>query len=182
VRPGGSLAGLGIGALLLIALGALILFSEDVSPPLQRGAPAPDFSLPLLGEDGRPGAEISLASLTDKVVLVNFWATWCKPCEDEIPAMERLYQSLSGDAFELVAISVDEDSEPVAKFRERLGMHFPIALDPTQNASRAYQTTGYPESILVDRGGEMIERYVGPRPWDEPRFEDRIRRLLRGER
>jgi len=95
-----------------------------------------------------------------------------------MPAMQRLYETLSPEGFELVAISVDESRDDVEAFRERLGLGFPILLDPDQTVSRRYQTTGFPESLLVDRQGRIIERYVGPREWDHPDYVSRVRRLL----
>ena len=118
--------------------------------------------------------------MNGKVVLVNFWATWCKPCEDEMPAMERLYQQLHPRGFELLAISVDKEAPEVAAFRDRLGLSFPILLDPSEDVSRRYQTAGYPESLLIDREGVVVERYVGPREWDDPAYVERIRALLGG--
>ncbi len=162
-----------IGASVIAAGLALIWLGEsDIVPPLGRGAAAPDFSL--AGLDG--GQPIGLSDYQGRVVLVNFWATWCKPCEDEMPSMERLYQALHPDGFELVAISVDGDAALVRAFRERLGISFPIALDPEMDVSRLYQTTGFPESLLVDSRGIIIERYVGPRDWRF--YRDRIRKLM----
>jgi peroxiredoxin len=160
----------------VVAVAALYaLFSAPrVPPPLGRGSSAPDFELPRLAG----GAPIALSALRGEVVLVNFWATWCKPCEDEMPAMQRLYETLAPEGFEMVAISVDESAEDVEAFRERLGVGFPILLDPDQSVSRRYQTTGFPESLLVDRDGRIIERYVGPREWDHPDYVARVRRLL----
>ena len=163
------------GVLAVVAAGlALILTSESVPPPLARGEPAPGFALPEL--DGE--RERSLGGLRGKVVLVNFWATWCKPCEDEIPAMGRLYAALDGEPFEMLAISVDDESAPVRAFRDRLGIRFPILLDPDEVVSRRYQTTGYPETVLVDAQGRVVERYVGPKEWDTGAYERRIRALL----
>jgi len=153
-----------------------VLLGESVPSPLQRGAAVPEFSLPAL--DGRH--PVSLAEQRGRVVLVNFWATWCGPCEQEMPAMERLYEQLGGEDFELLAVSVDDSAPEVAAFRDRLALRFPILLDPGAEVARRYQTTGYPESILVDRDGRMVERYVGPREWDAPAYVDRIRRLLSG--
>jgi peroxiredoxin len=78
----------------------------------------------------------------------------------------------------MLAISVDDDPEPVRAFRDRLGIAFPILLDPEENVSRLYQTTGYPETILVDGDGRVVERYVGPKEWDTGDYERRIRALL----
>jgi len=152
----------------------LLLLGERVPERLERGASAPDFSLPRLGD----GAPLALSELRGRVVLVNFWATWCKPCEDEMPAMERLYRQLHPEGFDLVAISVDKEPEEVKLFRQRMGITFPILLDPGEGTARDYQTTGFPESILVDRSGRIVERYVGPREWDASLYAERIRGLL----
>ena len=144
-----------------------------------RGDPAPPFDLPLLGSPSSSGdSTVALEDLRGQVVLVNFWATWCKPCEDEMPAMQTLYEALHGRGFELVAISVDESSSEVEEFQERMALGFPIALDPAQEISAAYQTMGFPESILVGADGRVVERYVGPREWDSPAHRRRIEKLL----
>jgi peroxiredoxin len=175
--PGGD-AGSSAGWLIAIAIVivglALALIGEDVPAPLGRGSAAPDFTLEKLDGD----AQVSLADQRGRVVLLNFWATWCKPCEDEMPAMERLYQRLQGEGFELLAVSVDDEVEVVREFRERLAISFPILMDPTQEAARAYQTAGFPESLLIDASGRIVERYVGPRAWDDAVYVRRVRDLL----
>lgn len=153
---------------------ALILLGDEVPSPLVRGTVSPDFELARLDTSEAS----SLADYRGRVVLVNFWATWCKPCEDEMPAMERLYRELAPDGFELLALSVDKDPSEVAVFRDRMGITFPILLDTDEAVSRLYQTTGYPESLLVDREGRLVERYVGPREWDDRLYVERIRALL----
>ena len=160
----------------LALVGVAVLFIwmfEPAQPPLGRGDAAPGFELVTLD-----GSSMSLGDVDGRVALINFWATWCKPCEDEMPAMQRLYETLSPEGFELLAISVDTSADDVRAFRERLGIGFPILLDPDQDASRLYQTTGFPESLLVDREGRIVERYVGPREWDHADYEARIRRLM----
>lgn len=92
--------------------------------------------------------------------------------------MERLYQALRERGFELLAVSVDEEAEPVRSFRDRLGLTFPILHDPEKSAAFDYQSVRYPESFLVDRDGVLIERYIGPREWDAEAYVDRIARLL----
>jgi peroxiredoxin len=160
-----------------VVLGAVALALWRSTPPplLDRGSPAPAFELPRL--DGSP--PLRLSDLRGRVVLLNFWATWCKPCEDEMPAMERLYRTFGGPGFELVAISVDTDAEAVRRFRDRLGLSFPILLDPGSAVSRAYLTTGYPESFLIDREGRLASRrFVGPRVWDDPDYVALVRGLV----
>ena len=129
-RPARSWAGLLVGALLLGAGMLLVFSSEPVPAPLAHGDAAPEIRLPR-ESDGTP---LALSDLRDRVVLLNFWASWCKPCEEEMPAMERLYQ-----------------------------------------------TTGYPESFLIDGDGRLVQRYVGPRDWDAPVYRERILRLTAGD-
>ena len=164
------------GALLLAAGAALLLLRGGGADPVERGSAAPGFALPRLD-----GAPLSLAELRGRVVLVNFWATWCKPCEDEMPAMERLYRTHRDAGFELLAISVGEAPEPVRTFRDRLGLSFPILLDTDKSVAQAWQTFRYPESYLLDQRGVVVERYVGPRPWDREDYLARVGRLLEGE-
>ena len=144
-------------AVALSAVFALLSGSRTPSP-VRRGVRAPAFELPQVGS----GTSLNLEQLRGKVVLIYFWATWCKPCEDEMPAMERLYQALRGSAFELVAISVDEDEAPVDVFARRLGLSFPVLMDQSQRVAAAYQTFRFPESLLVGRDGVVVERYIGP--------------------
>jgi len=152
------------------------LFSAPrIPPPLGRGSSAPDFELPRLSG----GAPIALSALRGEVVLVNFWATWCKPCEDEMPAMQRLYGALHGEGFQLLAVSVDDEPGVVVEFNNRLALTFPILMDTDKRVAQVYQTYRFPESFLVGRDGRVVERYVGPREWDAAVYVERIRRLLR---
>jgi peroxiredoxin len=111
---------------------------------------------------------------------VNFWATWCKPCEDEMPAMERLYGALRADGFELLAVSVDVGDDEVSAFRDRLALSFPILRDPDRRAASRWQSLRFPESWLVGPDGRIAARFIGPRDWDAPEYTDRIRALLGG--
>ena len=177
-----------LGAMVVVVALALILEGDAGAPPVIRGAVAPGFELPFLEststEDGflEPSSTLTLSSLLGRVVLVNFWATWCKPCESEMPAMERLYGELPKDGFELVAVAIDEKSSDVEAFQRRYQLSFPIVLDLEQGVYQAYQTMGVPESLLIDRDGRIVERYVGPREWDAPEYVERIRALLTDER
>jgi thiol-disulfide isomerase/thioredoxin len=174
--------GLLLGAAVVVVAVALVLRSDVAAPPIVRGAQAPGFELPRLAPVAGSNAEgLALESLSGRVVLVNFWATWCEPCEREVPAMERLYETLQGDEFELVAVAIDDDQDDVRKFQERYRMTFPILLDLDQRVYAMYQTMGVPESLLIDRDGRIVERYVGPREWDAPAYMDRIRALISGE-
>jgi peroxiredoxin len=159
-----------------VAVAALFALygSSRTAAPVTRGSAAPEFALPRLAGDG----DVSLGALRGKVVLLNFWATWCAPCEDEMPAMQRLHDGLAGQPFELVAVSVDQSADDVKAFRDRLQLSFPILLDPERKASSLYQTFRYPESFLIDKSGMVVERYVGPRAWDDPLYVQRIKELM----
>jgi thiol-disulfide isomerase/thioredoxin len=127
------------------------------------GASAVAFKLPARG-----GGEIDLASLRGKPVLVNFWATWCPPCRDEMPSLMRLAQSFDPQSFEVVTVSVDEGWEPVEKFLASPKTPFRVALDEGAKISRTYGTTKFPESYLVDKDGRLRLKFVGPRNWMDP--------------
>ena len=184
-----------LGAIFAAAALWFVVGSDGGGDPVVRGARAPAFSLERLsaeepstapgngggataGEDGRGGGRVSLESLAGRVVLVNFWATWCEPCEQEMPAMERLYRSLPRDRFEMLAISIDDEPSKVAAFVDRYSLTFPILLDPGKRVAERYQTMGVPESLLVDGSGRVVERYVGPREWDAPEYVARIETLF----
>jgi peroxiredoxin len=165
-----------MAAAIAVAVFAALRLSEPPPDPIRPGQLAPEFTLPLL-EGGEP---LSLADLRGRVVLLNFWATWCKPCEDEMPAMQRLHEQLAGPGFVLLAVSLDQGTEEVAAFRQRLGLTFPILLDPGKRVSESYQTYRYPESYLIGRDGRILARYIGPRDWDAAAYRERIARVLAG--
>ena len=107
-------------------------------------------------------------SLRGKTVLVNFWATWCPPCREEMPSLWRLAQSFDPQSFEVVTVSVDDGWEPVEKFLAAPRTPYRVALDEGAKVSRTYGTTKYPESYLVDRDGKLRLKFVGPRNWTDP--------------
>ena len=138
--------------------------------PVGVGTVAPDFELPVLD-----GETVRLSGLRGKVVLINFWATWCAPCREEMPSMERLYRRLGSDSFEILAVAVDEGGEEaVRRFLEDIPHSYPILLDATSarrlaaRTGQAYGITGVPETFIVDRQGYIIEKVVGPADWSDP--------------
>ncbi len=114
-----------------------------------------------------------------KVVMLNFWATWCAPCRHEMPGMERLWQRYGDDGFVVVAVSVDEGmARRVANFVEILALTYPILLDPDYAVGDLYQVSGLPYTVLIDREGQLIAEVVGQREWDSTEAFTLIESLL----
>jgi len=149
--------------IILISLKERGSFSK-LTRPLQEGRPAPDFSFPDLN-----GNEVSLSDHRGSVVLVNIWATWCPPCRDEMPSMQKLYDRFKGEHFEILAVSIDADGrEAVAPFMRKMNLTFPALLDPKGMIQGLYRITGVPESFIVDREGILVNKIIGPMDWSSP--------------
>jgi thiol-disulfide isomerase/thioredoxin len=127
------------------------------------GRPAFSFKLPARG-----GGEVDLSAFRGKTVLVNFWATWCPPCREEMPSLSRLAQTFDPQSFEVVTVSVDDGWAPIEKFLATPKTPYQVALDEGAKVSRTYGTTKFPESYLVDRDGKLRLKFVGPRNWMDP--------------
>ncbi len=176
-RPGsGTLSLLIVAALFAAGVGAYVAMRPPPVPVLRNGSVAPEFRLPLHGADG----EVALSALRGKVVFVNFWATWCAPCRSEAPALERLHQTLQGTDFEILAISIDkpEDEAAIDAFQKEFSIDFPILRDRDRGVYAAYQVSGVPETFLVDPTGKVLEHFIGPQNWEDPRYSRAIRRAL----
>ena len=127
-----------------------------------------EYAAPAIKLPSRGGGEVDLAALHGKVVLVNFWATWCPPCREEMPSLTRLAQQFDPGSFEVLTVSVDDGWAPVDKFLAQPKTPFRVALDEGAKTSRIYGTTKFPESYLVDRDGKVRLKFVGPRNWMDP--------------
>jgi len=126
-----------------------------------RPKQASDFSVSLLG-----GQTLELKGQRGKPMLINFWATWCAPCREEMPAMERLYLKHRERGFVLLAVSVDTDAALVKPFLERYRLTFPVALDARMDLANTYGVRALPASFLIDRHGYLTALALGPRAWD----------------
>ncbi|MCY3825137.1 MAG: TlpA disulfide reductase family protein [Nitrospinae bacterium] len=147
------------------------------APNLEIGRQVPSFEYPLLG-----GGSASLASQKNKVVLINVWATWCVPCLDEMPDLQRLYVQMKKDGapFEILAVSIDAlGADAVRKFVDRFGLTFPILFDPRGSIKKLYRTTGVPETFIVDRQGRLLQKIIGARKWDAPAVVEYLRQAVR---
>ena len=151
-------------------------FSNQVA--IKDNLPAPDFTFP-----GLDGKMVRLSDYKGKVVLVNIWATWCPPCVDEMPSMEKLYQKLKGENFEILAVSIDEPGlKAVAPFMKKSNLTFPALIDSEGTIKAVYGITGVPESYIIDQQGILIKKIVGPVDWATPKifrfFSDLIQKPL----
>ena len=157
------------GATLLAKLGTEI---EGVSV----GSRAPEFR----AVDLATGDSVSLRErYRGSVTLVNVWATWCEPCKIEMPAMERVYQTLAPHGFRIAAVSIDVGPpETVRAFGQDLGLSFDLLQDRSTKIQEIYQTTGVPESFLLNRDGVIVKRLIGAHDWDSPVNRALIQRLL----
>jgi peroxiredoxin len=131
-------------------------------PSAVLGDPAPEFAL----RDIRTGDTVRMADLRGHVVVVNFWATWCPPCLEEMPAMERLYRQQKDAGFTLVAVSVDGDPKLVGPFVAKHKFTFPIALDAKMDLANSYTVRALPSSFVIARDGNLAALAIGPRHWD----------------
>jgi peroxiredoxin len=174
----------GIGTVVAIDRGLLPLGSTTGTSVSSRrgeplalrvGAPFPDFA----ATDVETGTSLSLSGLEGQVVLVNIWATWCPPCETEMPSMERLYRELGPEGFSVVAVSVDQESTSlVRRWVEERGLSFTVLHDRDGRFEQSFRSVGVPESFLIDRDGRLVAREIGPRVWDSPEYGGMVRRLL----
>jgi len=132
-----------------------------------------DFSLPLVS-----GEPQSLSALKGKVVFLNFWATWCGPCRDEMPSMEVLYKRFKDKGLEILAVNCQENQENVIAFMANNGLTFPALLDEDGRISGAYGIQAIPTSFLINRDGRIILRLVGSINWDTEKIHAAIESLL----
>lgn len=160
-----------------LAAGAGLL-AEFGSPEarVEIGARAPDFR----AVDLATGDSVSLRQhYRGAVTLVNVWATWCEPCKIEMPAMEKLYLSMAPQGFKIAAVSIDEgEPDDVRAFGDSLGLSFDLLQDRSTKVQRIYQTTGVPESFLLNRQGLIVKRVIGAHDWDSEVNRGLIQRLL----
>jgi peroxiredoxin len=128
----------------------------------------------------RAGGRLTLGDFHGRVVLVNFWATWCPPCVTELPALERLHRRHEHQGFTVLALSMDTGAPAMvdAFVRER-GLSFPVGLDPAGEIARRYGVRALPTTVLLDRHGRAVASAIGPREWDGPDAHALVEALLR---
>jgi len=159
--------------LVLVALGA-VAGLQYLQRNARSGYAAADFTLPDLS-----GKSHRLSDFRGKVVFLNLWATWCPPCRMEMPSMEALYQKFRERDFVMLAVAEDEGgAAAVGPFVRELGLTFPVLLDPDATLAPRYGATGYPETFIIDRNGQVVNHTIGPAEWDSAEMVKFIEKLL----
>lgn len=182
---------IGFGAIFAITISAKLQPKKAPSQARQKppastapatasleGKSAPAFSLKNL-----KGATVQLADYRGKIVFLNFWATWCDPCKEEMPSMQRLYKKMQGRPFEILAVSQDiNPREAVPDFvkKTKLQLDFPVLEDPNEKVSKTlYKTTGVPETFIIGADGKVIKHVIGAYEWDSSQILDYFETLLK---
>ena len=133
---------------------------------------APDFNLKDVD-----GNSYRFSDLKGRVVIVNFWATWCPPCRAEMPSMQRAWEQLREEGIMMLAVDVGEDEDAIFEFTASYPVEFPILLDTESSVSEAWEVRGLPTTFVVDQWGRKVYRAVGGREWDAPELLKKIREL-----
>ena len=142
--------------------------------PLATGAPAPAFQL-----DSSDGKAVDLGSLRGKVVMINFWASWCGPCRKEMPILEQLNKQYRGKGLTLIGVNVEPDSRAAMTWLKETPVSFPILFDTESKVSKLYQVAGMPNTVIVDRKGTVRYIHRGYQAGAENEYLDQIRQLIR---
>ncbi|HUS06647.1 MAG TPA: TlpA disulfide reductase family protein [Bryobacteraceae bacterium] len=159
-------------AVLFIVFGFVIkdAFTEHV---VQAGDSAPDFSIRT--DDGKT---ITKSSFGGRLLVLNFWATWCPPCIEEMPSLDAFARQMQTAGVVVLGVSVDKSDEAYKRFLKRARPAFLTARDPEANISSDYGTYKWPETYIIDRTGKVIQKHIGPKDWTDPNIVNEIKALL----
>ncbi len=150
---------------------------RNENPVPREGAPAPDFTLESIS-----GEKVRLSEMHGRVVLLNFWASWCPPCREEIPSLFTLNSALTGKNFRLLAVAIDEGGrDAVIRFFKRTGVSLPTVFDPGGFIGKRYGITGVPETFVIDKQGIIRKKVIGPIDWTGPEMMGYINKLANSE-
>jgi peroxiredoxin len=159
----------------LIVGGSLFFAFRPRAPrPVAIGETAPDFTLPVLNS-----GSLSLGDYRQQVVVLNFWATWCPPCVQEAPALEKFAEQMRNQGVAVLGVSVDQDTDALRRFVAQARLSFPIARDPQQAVAARYGTFKFPETYILNREGRVAEKIIGATDWQDPRLLTFVQDLAR---
>jgi peroxiredoxin len=157
-----------------LLLTTLLCAATPASAAVSPGAPAPAFTLA-----ARDGGKLSLADLKGQVVMINFWATWCGPCRQEMPLLAQLHDKYEPLGFTMVGVNVEPDSAAAVDWLKGVPVSFPILFDTDSAVAGRFGVEGMPSSVLVDRNGQVRYIHRGYKPGDEAKYADMIRSLVK---
>jgi peroxiredoxin len=157
-------------------LATLLLAAALAAPAAHASAPAAaaDFSLP-----SRDGGTVRLSELRGQVVMINFWATWCGPCRQEMPLLQQLYGKYEPLGFTLLGVNVEPDSAPAQSWLKNVNVSFPILFDRDNKVSAQFGVEAMPSTVLIDREGNVRHVHRGYKPGDESTYADLVRGLVK---
>ena len=159
------------GLLLITVIGMLTPLAVSAA---EVGKPAPDFTLKSLS-----GENLKLSEMTGNVVLINFWASWCGPCREEMPLLNALHSKYEPLGFTVLGVNVEEDVNGAKGFLNNFPVDFPVLLDNTNKVSKQYQVIAMPTTVVVDRDGNMRYLHQGYKSGDEEKYRQMVKELVR---
>jgi peroxiredoxin len=157
-----------------LLLTTLLCAAAPAYAAVSPGAPAPAFTLA-----ARDGGKLSLADLKGQVVMINFWATWCGPCRQEMPLLAQLHDKYEPLGFTMLGVNVEPDSAAAVAWLKGVPVTFPILFDTDSAVAGRFGVEGMPSSVLVDRNGQVRYVHRGYKPGDEAKYADMIRSLVK---
>ena len=158
----------------IIALVFSVFAASSLASSGMEGQPAPDFAL-----KSSTGENLRLSEYRGDVVMINFWATWCGPCRQEMPLLDELYSRYERVGFNLLGVNIDDDSRRAMQMIEELGVSFPVLFDARKEVSELYNVEAMPVTVIVDREGKVRYIHHGYKPGYEDKYLDQVRSLLR---
>ena len=164
-------------AVLIVILGTAAYFAlRQIAPrPVAIGDQAPDFSVPAL-----PTGSLDLKNYRGQIVVLNFWATWCPPCVEETPSLERFAEKMHDRGVTVLSISVDENQKALEDFILEYHISFPVGRDPSRSLPARYGTFLFPETYILDRRGRVADKIANSADWDDARLENFVLTLAKG--
>jgi len=155
---------------------AAIVAAFAISLPVlaDPAGPAPQFTLTAKG-----GSDVSLSQYKGQVVMINFWASWCGPCRQEMPLLESIYKKYNKLGFTMIGVNVEPDSKAADDWLKATPVSFPILYDRDSKVSKLYDVAGIPSTVIIDRNGNLRKLHRGYKPGDENEYLDSIRTLIR---
>lgn len=163
-----------MGMHIVKTLAACLLLAATLQVQADISGPAPDFTL-----KSRGGENIKLSELRGQVVMINFWASWCGPCRQEMPLLEQIYQHYQPMGFTLLGINVEEDSAAADKVLKEIPVSFPVLYDNRNRVSESYQVRAMPSTVLIDRDGQVRYLHQGYKSGYEDAYQEQVRELIR---